>query len=135
VIVVTTDASPRVPTDAEALTELEHLLVKRLKDALIADAPPASALAVAERFLSARKWKKGPAPRVMDPNDVPFPKQLEPDYPTATATKAPSTPPKPGSVSLKVPFPRAEVLPRSSDAPTMAEALQKPFVTDSDTAT
>jgi len=80
-----TPSAPQQADDAKALTELDRLLVVRLIDALKEEAPSASMLAVAERFLSARKPKSLPPPPQHGPVSVPFPRShpsptLEPDF-------------------------------------------------------
>ena len=77
-----TPAASTPQADAQSLTELDRLLVARLIEALKEEAPKASILAVAERFLSGRKSKLPPPPQPpLGPVSMPFPR-LEPDYGT-----------------------------------------------------
>jgi hypothetical protein len=122
---MTTNSTPQ-----DDLGELDKLLVGKMIDGLKAETTTASFLAVVERYLGSRRAAMKPQAPTIPHGPVPFPR-LDPDaYDSAVK------PPQKNVGALRsalaelgpVPFPKTE-----SDAPTMAEALQKPFAADGDT--
>lgn len=117
-MIIVTETSPRATADD--FKQLDRLLVQRMIEGLNQASPKASFLAVCQRYLADRKEElkraAAPASTTLTPK-VPFPREPTP----AVLPDGRSNP------SYRVPFPKTD------DASTMLQALQKPFAADSDT--
>jgi hypothetical protein len=98
-------------TEDDELDELDHLLRSKLIDGLKAESPSASLMAVAQKFLAARKDQRPPARYVPDLSSLPFPLAHDDERP------APATAGAQGELAKALETPWRSRLPFPSASP------------------